>query len=154
MTKKQKAFVESCSEGGLSSLGASIGSKFVGTGDDQANIPVWYTTRDGKHGGGFFIGPKDTFMMNADLVNYNAEEKEVFITMELEYLNGQIGSDTRDTLLSVTGCGNPTINIDPTGPTNTTSGKYTFVEDGKIIFAKGHLHDGKHIFNRLIATKK
>ena len=114
----------------------------MGTGDDQSNIPVWYTSPDGKHNGGFHLGPKDTIIMNLDLVNSNMAEKEVYLTMEMEYLPGTVGSDTRDTLLSVTGCGENIIKISETAPTNTTSGAYTWLEDGIIVFAKGHLHNG------------
>jgi hypothetical protein len=45
-------------------------------------------------------------------------------------------------LLSVTGCGNPSIKLSSTGPTSTKSGTFTFTEDGSLIGAKGHLHSG------------
>jgi len=140
MTKTSKPFVNSCS--GRSAGFGALGSKFMGTGDDQANIPVWYTSPDGKHNGGYHLGAADTIVMNIDLVNANTQAKEVYLTVDYEYLPGKVGSDTRDVLLSATGCGEPSIKISTSGPTNTTSGKYTFVEDGTIVFAKGHLHAG------------
>ena len=81
-------------------------------------------------------------MMQIDLVSYKKETSKVYVTMEMEYLPGIIGPDTRETLLSVTGCGVPSIKISESGPTNTTSAKYTFLEDGQILGAKGHLHAG------------
>jgi hypothetical protein len=103
---------------------------------------VWYTTEDGQHQGGFHIGAADAFMLQIDLVNYQKAATKVYVTMNLEYLNGIVGPDTRETLLSVTGCGVPSIKISDSGPTNTTSAKYTILEDGEILGAKGHLHAG------------
>jgi len=139
-TKRQKSFLSSC--GGLNSALGAMGSKFIGTGEDNNNVEVWYTTRDGAHEGGFHVGPSDTFMMQIDLVSYKKEASKVYVTMEMEYLPGIVGPDTRESLLSVTGCGVPSIKISESGPTNTTSSKYTFLEDGQILGAKGHLHAG------------
>lgn len=140
VTKKSKSFVTGCS-GGLAGAVSMMGSKFIGSGEDNNNVAVWYTARDGSSPSGFHIGPNDSFMANVDLVNYSAQ-KQVYLTMELEYLKGNTGSDATETLLSVTGCGVPSIKISSTGPTNTTSGKYTFTQNGEILGAKGHLHAG------------
>jgi len=137
-TKKSKSFVSGCAAGAA----GAVGSKFIGSGEDNNNVPVWYTARDGSHASGFHIGSADSFMMNIDLVSYAPASKQIYLTMDLEYLPGVVGSDARETLLSVTGCGVSSIKISTTGPTNTTSSKYTFVEDGTILAAKGHLHAG------------
>jgi len=51
------------------------------------------------------------------------------------------GQDMKNALVSVTQCGGG-IKTSPTGPTNTTSGKFFIMEDGKITRGRGHLHDG------------
>jgi len=140
MSKSQKPFVSSCSLGGG---GLSIGgSKFIGSGEDNNNMPVWYTNKDGGHNGGFHIGAKDAFIMNADIVSLNPGASKIYITAELEYLPEITGSDTRETLLTVEACGGGRLNVGTTGPAKTKSGKYKFTENGQMILTKGHLHAG------------
>jgi len=79
-TKSSKAFVSGCG-GGLS--GGILGSKFIGSGEDNNNVPVWYTNKDGTHLGGFHIGANDRFFMNADLVSLNSGSSEVYLTFEI-----------------------------------------------------------------------
>lgn len=139
--KRGKSFVQGCLGGG-GSTPIGMGSKFIGTGEDNNNIDVWYTAKDGGHMGGFHIGSSDTFMLNADLVSYADGPSQVYVTLDTEYLKGQVGGDAREMLLSVTGCGNSAIKLSETGPTSTKSGVFTFTEDGMLLGAKGHLHSG------------
>jgi len=140
-TKKGGQWISSCS-GGLGGGLAMMGSKFVGSGEDNNNVPVYYTTKDRSHNGGFHIGPNDSFMMNADLVSLNSQATPTYLLLELEYLPGIVGSDSEETLLTVESCGGQRIRTSNTGPTQSTSGKYTFKQNGKIVLAKGHLHAG------------
>jgi len=139
-TKTPNKFTKSC--GIEDALAGAMGAKFIGSGSDNNNVDVWYTNREGDPKGGFKVGKADTFRMNADLVSYLTEDKEIYLTMELEYLKGTPSSlgDASETLLSVTECGGPSIKISSTGPTNTTSKPITFTESGTILGAKGHLH--------------
>jgi len=154
-TKKGGSFISSCTGG----LAAVTGAKFIGSGEDNNNIPVWYTTKDKTHDGGFHIGPSDTFWMNADLVSLNTGSTQVYMTLELEYLQGKVGSDSQETLLTVETCGGQRLKTSNTGPTISTSGKYTFKENGKLVLAKGHLHAGgdkmqMYINNKLVCESK
>jgi len=90
------------------------------------------------------ISKGQDFGIWADLVNLNKEKKSVYLTYDLEYLPGHVGSDSQGTLISVTGCGRVqrTIKLSKSGPTNTTSGKFRFFRDGYLVNGKGHLHDG------------
>jgi hypothetical protein len=72
-------------------------------------------------------------------VNYNTEPKDIYITYDLEWLPGIQGDDVKTVLLSVTSC-STSIKLSESGPTNTTSGKFYFLEDGKVFRARGHLH--------------
>jgi len=155
-TKRSAPFLSSCVGGGALTM---LGSKFVGSGEDNNNVPVWYTTKDGSHSGGFHIGSSDSFAMNADLVSLNAGSSQVYLTMDMEYLPGKVGHDTQETLLSVETCGGQRLRTSATGPTNSTSGKYTFKQNGSIIVAKGHLHAGGdrvqvYINNKLTCESK
>jgi len=150
-SKRSKPFVSDCM-GGLTGL---IGSKFVGSGEDNNNVPVWYTPKDGSHDGGFHVGQGDSFSMNADLVNMNPETTKIYLTLDLEYVPGIVGTDSRESLLTVEACGGSRIRLSEAGQTNSTSGRYTFKENGAIVLGKGHLHAGGQgiqvfINNRLV----
>jgi hypothetical protein len=98
--------------------------------------PLRYTSTDGTRNTGFHLNKGDTFLANAQLVNYNKEAKQVYITYDLEWVSGTIGKDVKGTLISVTQCGSP-IRLSASGPTNTTSGKFYIMENGKILGARG-----------------
>jgi hypothetical protein len=119
------------------------GSKFIGTGDDQASIYTYYSPQDVKLDTGYYVQPSYSFSMNAALVNEESVKKDIYITMEIEYLKGKVGGDTRDVLLMGGPCTRPMqVNTSEKIATTTQSGNYFFKEDGTIVFAKGHLHSG------------
>ena len=109
-------------------------------------MEVWYTKRTsklvdvGEVKSGFHIGPSDTFSMQVDLVSYADKTKDIFLTMELEFLEGSVGKDAQETLLDISSCGGQGVKISEQGSTNSTSGKMVFTESGVVIGAKGHLH--------------
>ncbi|KAF1991429.1 hypothetical protein K402DRAFT_125257 [Aulographum hederae CBS 113979] len=116
---------------------------FLGTGEDNGNDRTFYTSRtDTNFEGGYWIGENDEFMVQLDLVNYNDKPVSVYATMDLEYLPGNIGANAVTRLLSVTGCGKRKIALDKTGRTETKSDGFVILEDGDIMYGKGHMHDG------------
>jgi hypothetical protein len=120
------------------------GSKFIGTGDDQASIYTYYTPQDVKLNTGYYVQPSFSFNMNAVLVNEENVKKDIYITMELEYIPGEIDGDTRDVLLMSGPCQSPMqVKTSEKEATMTESGNYFFIEDGTIVYAKGHLHAGE-----------
>jgi len=158
-TKKSSAFLGGC--GGLGGgKGISLGgSKFIGSGEDNNNVFVWYTNPKGEKINGFHIGPADRFLMNADLVSLNSRPTSIYIAFDIEYVQGLVGSDSRETLLDVSQCGGGRINANAGRATSTKSGRHTFKESGSIILAKGHLHAGGdrieiYINNKLVCTSK
>lgn len=60
----------------------------------------------------------------------------------MEYLPGIVGADTQTSLLSVTGCFARPIVLSKTAATNTTSDKFTFLQNGNILSAKGEIRCG------------
>ena len=145
--KKTDSFVSMCptedgkpAEGGLGGiLGGLTGSlpvtPFIGVGEDNKNMYKLYTTEDRSFDSGYHIGAEDDFIAQSDIVNYSQEPKEVFITLDMETVDGIQGIDAYSTLLRVRGCGDTEIVTDPNGPANTTSQKYPILSDGNIISA-------------------
>jgi len=88
-TKRGGSFLSGCS-----SVTGMLGSKFIGSGEDNNNVEVWYTRKGGDHNGGFHIGPNDRFSINADLVSLNSAATKVFLGFDIEYVKGQVGSDS------------------------------------------------------------
>jgi len=116
------------------------GTAFVGTGEDSADGGALYTSEDGKQNSGYHVGAGDTFSGWAQVVNYNKEAKQIYIFYDLEWVPGTVGDDIKTATFTSTCGGSPLIKLSNTGPTNTTSGKFYFMEDGKILGARGHLH--------------
>jgi hypothetical protein len=85
-------------------LGASGSTGFIVTGVDEA--PNLFTSPDGRFKSGYWIGEfQKFFMMQAELINYRDTNVTVYITTEIEYMDGKVDgySDTSVSLLSVTG---------------------------------------------------
>jgi hypothetical protein len=142
--KKQNPWLSTCgrpTSPGMSINGITGGTGFISAGEDSSDGGVMYTNDDGSQNSGYHIGPKDTFNVWAQIVNYNKVAKDVYITYDLEWVPGIQGDDVKTMLLSVTSCSSM-IKLSESGPTNTTSGKFYFMEDGKVFRARGHLHDG------------
>ncbi|KAF2417726.1 hypothetical protein EJ08DRAFT_703302 [Tothia fuscella] len=144
-TKKQKNWVSNCGSPNAPALnvaGLLGGSAFVGAGEDSSDGGALYTSEDGTRETGYHIGATDSFTGWAEIVNYNKEKKQVYIYYDLEWIPGIHGNDVKMATLIATCGGSPAIKLSKTGPTNTTSGKFYFMEDGKVLGARGHLHDG------------
>jgi hypothetical protein len=144
-TKKTKAWLSNCGSSSTPALniaGILGGTAFVGAGEDSAEGGAVYTSDDGTRNTGYHVGAADSFTGWAQLVNYNKEAKKVYVYYDVEWVPGIQGDDVKTATFTATCGGSPAIRLSQTGPTNTTSGKFTFMEDGKILGARGHLHDG------------
>jgi hypothetical protein len=67
------------------------GAGFIGQGEDNGDSAIMFTSADGKYNSGFHVGTADKFLLNADLVNYNNVTKEVYLTFDIEYIDGVVG---------------------------------------------------------------
>jgi len=144
-TKKQKNWVSNCGSPNsppLNIAGLLGGTAFVGTGEDSTEGGAVYTSDDGTRNTGYHVGAQDTFTGWAEIVNYNKEPKKIYVFYDLEWVPGIQGDDVKTVTLTATCGGSPMVKLSQTGPTNTTSGKFYFMEDGKVLGARGHLHDG------------
>jgi hypothetical protein len=143
ISKKPTLPLSKCGRGQTSNspLG-NLGSEFVVHGEDGAAGTILFTSKDGRYNSGFFVGQNDNFMHQIDLVNYKPETRNVYVTYDVEYLDGHVGADASAGLLSVTGCQNmqgkskeprKTINLSKTGVAVTKSPEFTMLSDGQII---------------------
>jgi hypothetical protein len=115
------------------------GTAFVGAGEDSAEGGAIYTSEDGTRNTGYHVGAQDSFTGWAQIVNYNKEAKQVYVFYDLEWVPGIVGEDVKTATFTAT-CGAGMIKLSTGGESNTTSGKFTFLESGNIIGARGHLH--------------
>lgn len=76
---------------------------FIDRGEDSGNSDTLYTTPDGKYNSGFHIGKSPRISMQYDIVNYKDEAQEIYINLDYEYVEGQVGADAGYTLQSVAG---------------------------------------------------
>jgi hypothetical protein len=112
---------------------------FAVQGEDNGDSAIIYTATNGTFNSGFYIGPNDQFLINSDLVNYNAEAKDVYVTMDIEYVPGKVGLEAFPNLLSVVGCKMLEPKISKTGPTETMSRKFPILIDGYILWTSMNL---------------
>jgi hypothetical protein len=145
ITKPPNLPVSKCGPGQTPQDGfQSLAAEFLAQGDDQQNLDaILFTSKDGKFNSGYFVGPDMVLLNLIDLVNYNAESKKVYVTFDIEYVNGHVGSDAAATLMSVTGCnnavsespGSPSIKLDKNGIAITESPRFAVTRDSKIVAA-------------------
>ncbi|KAF2395561.1 hypothetical protein EJ06DRAFT_525303 [Trichodelitschia bisporula] len=120
-------------------------SVFMG-GSEDAGRGV-YATKDPKLASGYYIGKADTIVMSGDIVNYANETKTVYTKSTIEYLEGRPAGtlDVSIQLISVTDCDGAFAVVDvPKNATQFTvaSKEMQIVQDGYMVTARGHLHDG------------
>jgi len=143
-TKKETPWFSGCnnpSKSGVSISALTGGTGFLGTGEDSGDAGTNYTSADGKRNSGYHVGKDDVFTGWAQLVNYNKEPAQVYIFYDTEWIPGIHGDNVKGVTVSAT-CGAGMIKASTSGPTNTTSGKFYIMEDGRILGARGHIHDG------------
>jgi hypothetical protein len=93
VTKPVPTFITNCGD-----VAGAI-SPFLGAGVDD--FTQYYTTPDGKFPSGFYI-KDDTFIMQAEIVNYKSVPQKIFIDMDIEYVPGRVGSDATQAFISAT----------------------------------------------------
>jgi hypothetical protein len=134
-----------------------IGAPFIG-GSEDTGEPLMFTSQDGTYESGFLVGKNDNFVLTTDLVNYNNVTKNIYVSMDIEWVNGHVGRDAIPNLISVTGCKLVEPKLSKDGPAVTESQKFPILVDGSLIamskcfrmmpsirltgFEEGHMHNG------------
>lgn len=76
---------------------------FVDRGEDSGEGDTVFTNEGtGKVAGGFHL-PKPTLSVTYDIVNYREEKQNIYVDLEVEYLDGIVGKDAGHTLKTVSG---------------------------------------------------
>lgn len=111
--------------------------------NDLGETQVDLTPPDSKFAGGYHVGPKDEYLIQLDAVNYLNETRILYMSLEIEYLEGLVGDDVSQVLLSVQGCEyggeTGTIKLSEKGVAETKSLRFPVRFDGKIVSASKNL---------------
>jgi len=99
----------------------------------------------------FPLAPSDMFTAQLELMNLNTLVKNVYLTIDFEYIPGGIPAGfkrARAMWLDVTNCGISSVNP-PRGKMNfkLNSKKWTVGYTGEMLGVGGHLHDGGSVLN-------
>jgi hypothetical protein len=80
--------------------GVAAFSPFLGGAVDE--FTQLYTTPDGRFRSGYYIA-NNTFLLQAEIVNYRPTEQEVFVEVDVEFVPGRAGQDASQGTLAATG---------------------------------------------------
>jgi hypothetical protein len=83
--------------------GVSTPSGFIDRGEDSGEVETVFTTQDGKFNSGYQVTNVPRFSVQYDVVNYNKEKKQLYLELEVEYVDGIQGLDAGHTLKTVGG---------------------------------------------------
>lgn len=143
-TKKVDSYY-SCSKNGSEPVKQAMPSSyFLGSGVDESEY--FFTSPDGKYNSAYYVGTKDTFMMQSEVVNYSPEPKKWYIAADYEYVPGkpQGLEDVSVTDFNVNNCMGflDAGYHPPKGAKKFTkvSPQFIVTQEGTIMHAMGHLH--------------
>jgi len=95
---------------------------------------------------GFALGATDKISMTAELINYDKFKKEVYLTLEYEYVpNMKDHKDWYDVgmgAINVSPCGTMNLHPPPDKAAKYISPPWQVTGDGYLLDVKPHLHDG------------
>jgi hypothetical protein len=121
---------------------------FIG-GGGSAGSGSAFAAKQSAVKSGAYIGRTNTFQFSAELVNYDAQEKEVYLSLDFEYVQGRAPGllDVGMGALSVDDCFAAQAGVGqfvPPGDRARTyvGSEWTVVEDGYFVNFTPHLHDG------------
>jgi hypothetical protein len=87
-------------DGGV--LGGVPFAEFVNRGEDSGDGDTVFTSPDGKYDSGFHL-TRPRLVIQYDIVNYNPTAKDIYIDVEVEYVDGLQGKNAGQILKGVNG---------------------------------------------------
>jgi len=102
---------------------------------------------------GYYIGAEDHFMMQAEVINYTKDPKQIYIQFDYEYLPGKVGEEATMSIVNTLGCFDAIGFYGKSGAGVIKSKDFKVLQDGTILAARGHLHDGGEHMNVLLNDK-
>jgi hypothetical protein len=125
----------------------STAERYFTSGNERSVFDFNVGGKDLSKGSGYYLTPQDKFYYLIDLMNMNGEDKEVYMTMTYDYLDGELPAgweQTKTVWLDVASCMTSEVGApQQTGSFEIKSRPWTPNFEGRIIDAIGHLHDGK-----------
>lgn len=128
----QKAFVPWLSSHIIESIGAGL----IQAGNDQVASPTIYASPNGPMKSAFLTGWDDTFLLEAEIVNYNPENTTIYLALETEFLPEAPDDylDASTLIFSATGCNSPGYKPPGNNPIyNFTSDLFDMNRDGFLL---------------------
>ncbi|KAF2400927.1 hypothetical protein EJ06DRAFT_521587 [Trichodelitschia bisporula] len=118
---------------------------FVG-GGGSAGSGSAFAARNSNVKSGVYITKSDTFQFTSEIVNYDPVDKEIFLTVDFEWVPGKIPGllDVGMGALSVDDCFQPVGQFTPPKDRAITykGAEWTVTEDGYFVDFTPHIHDG------------
>ena len=92
---------------------------------------------------GAYVGPNDAFQFTAEDINYQPVEKEIFVTLDFEWVPGKV-SNLHDVGMGSIwlDCGGFEVKPPKDRPITFNGGNWTTTQDGYFVNFSPHLHDG------------
>lgn len=122
-------------------------SVFIGQGDEGSAMT--FQMPKGTIKSGFYVAEKEVMMMMAEVINYNKSPREIYISLEYEYLPNlpKKPADYHDVgmgAINVSPCQGESMNLMPPKDkaVKYTSPPWLVTSDGYLVNVKPHLHDG------------
>jgi hypothetical protein len=142
VTKHVPNFISSCGTKNIKEVPLNFepvnggGTDFLEVGTDHQEDQVLWTSTDGKFPSGFHVGKDDEIHVNVEILNYNKEKRDFYVTYEIEYYPELVGHNAQEQLIDMLACDHVTkVALGHDGPANTTSAKFMVYKDGNIIDA-------------------
>jgi hypothetical protein len=118
---------------------------FVG-GDGSAGSGSAFAAKNSPVKSGVYIAKSDSFQFSSEIVNYDKVEKDIYLTLDFEYVAGKIPGllDVGMGALSVVDCFQPAGQfLPPKDKAKVYKGsEWTVTENGYFVNFTPHLHDG------------
>jgi hypothetical protein len=125
----------------------STAERYFTSGNERSVFDFNAGGKDMSKGSGYLLTPQDKFYYLVDLMNMNPDDREVYMTMTYDYLDGELpkGWEQAKTVwLDAASCG--TSEVGPpqqSGAFEIKSNPWKPNFEGRIIDSIGHLHDGE-----------
>ena len=120
-------------------------SVFLG-GGGSAGSGSQFAAKYGNVTSGVYIGSSDKFQFTSEIVNYDPKEKEIYLTVDFEWVPGKVPGllDVGMGALSVDDCFNPIGSFVPPKdkPITYKGAEWTVTQPGYFVDFTPHLHDG------------
>jgi hypothetical protein len=92
---------------------------------------------------GAYVGPKDAFQFTAEVINYQPVEKDIYLTLDFEWVPGKVASLHDVGMGSIwLDCGGFEVKPPKDKPITFQGGNWTATTDGHFVNFTPHLHDG------------